>query len=110
MPKDFDELLLACIDDALTILGEDGKGVVLWLWESKSGLGKQKIPSHIEIFSSIIEDTFGQGAVIIESQIISEIKRSFGLHDSDITVLNDAVCMAKEKFTRKNQKSNTFSS
>ncbi len=64
LEKQFDELILRCVDDGLSILGEDGSSVVLWLCETKVRLPKKQIPSRINDFSRLVEDTFGAGASI----------------------------------------------
>ncbi len=97
MEKRFDEIIVQCVGDGLEMLGSDGKSVVLWLWQTKSGHPNSEIASHIMEFSKLLNETFGMGAVIIESHIAEEIMRVFSLNP-DFSDLNSAVQMAKQKF------------
>ena len=99
MDKRFDELILQCVTDALSILGEDGRSVVLWLCETKINLPKKQIPSRINDFSRLVEDTFGAGAPIIEGHIAREIERAFSLPNGMGSDLPAVVKLAREKFS-----------
>ena len=99
LEKQFDELILQCINDGLSILGEDGRSVVLWLCETKLSLPKKQIPLRIKDFSKLVEDTFGAGASIVEGHIVREIERSFNLPDDMASDLSAAVQLAREKFS-----------
>ena len=99
LEKQFDELILRCVDDALSILGEDGRRVVLWLCETKINLSKKQIPLRIKDFSRLVEDTFGAGASIIEGHIVQEIERTFNLPNGNGSDLSRAIQLAKEKFS-----------
>ena len=87
--------------DGLSILGEDGRSVVLWLCETKFSLSKGQIPSRVKDFSKLIQDTFGAGAAIIESQIVKEIERAFNLQGDIASDLPAIVQLARQKFSRK---------
>ncbi len=91
-------IVLQCIQDGLSVLGEDGKAVVLWLWETKRGLSAQKIPSHVGEFSKLLQDTFGAGARILENHITLEIARTFNLPSDMVSDLIGSVETAREKF------------
>ena len=100
MQKEFDAIILKCVQDGLSVLGEDGKGVVLWLWHTKRGLSTEKIPSNVGEFSKLLLDTFGAGAAIIESQIVKEIELSFNLPDHMTSDLPAIVQFAREQFSQ----------
>ena len=97
MEKQFNDIVFQSVDEALGILGSDGKSVILWLWESKRNMSRELIPSHIGEFSKLLNETFGTGTRIIEKHIVGEIERSFGLSDG-IANMSDAVQIAKQKF------------
>ncbi len=97
--KRFDEFILKCVDDGLSILGDDGRSVVLWLCESKIRLTKKQIPLRIKDFSRLVEDTFGAGASIIEGHIVKEIERTFNLSNGVGSDLPAVVQLARGKFS-----------
>ncbi|MDG6999421.1 MAG: hypothetical protein JRN15_09940 [Nitrososphaerota archaeon] len=98
MVEDFDQVILSYVDEALGLLGKDGKSVVYWLWESKSGLGRERIPSHIDQFLKILKGLFGTGGAIMESYIVTKISHSFEFQDEPANLI-DAIRMAKERFS-----------
>ncbi len=95
--KPFDEIIVQCVEDGLEILGSDGKSVVIWLWETRQKLPKKEICSHSVEFSTLLKEIFGTGAIIIESHLVKEIQRIFGLN-LDIADLSDAINIAKQNF------------
>ena len=99
LEKQFEEIILQCINDGLSILGEDGRSVVLWLCETKLSLPRKQIPSRIKDFSKLIQDTFGAGAAIIESHIVKEIEMSFNLQGDIASDLPAVVQLARQKFS-----------
>ena len=101
MAEDFDQLVLKCIDDGLLVLGEDGKSVVLWWWETKRNMRRKDIPSHVDEFIKLLEEVFGSGAKIIESHITKEVQRAFHLSDGTILDLPRAVKMARKESTKR---------
>ena len=107
MEKLFDELILRCVEEGLSCLGEDGKSVVLWLWETKLAMGKKHIPTHAKEFSALLSITFGPGAEILESRIVKEIRQPFDLSGGIIPDLPTAVQIVKEKF-RSDKQINVF--
>ncbi|MGI0080793.1 MAG: hypothetical protein ACRECH_14370 [Nitrososphaerales archaeon] len=88
---------MQCVDDGLLILGEDGKKVVLWWWETKRNLRRKDLPSHIEEFVSLLEEIFGSGAKIIESHIAKEVQRVFHLSEDSMLDLPRAIKMARKE-------------
>ena len=66
-PRDFDELLLSAIDDALNSLGESVKQSIYFHIENKFNIKKREIPKNLKKFQTSLEKIFGQGALFIEN-------------------------------------------
>ncbi|MCW4043939.1 MAG: hypothetical protein NWE94_00280 [Candidatus Bathyarchaeota archaeon] len=76
--KDFDELLLEAIDDALSSLGESVKQSICFHIESKF-VAKQAIPGNIKDFKFGLEKIFGAGAQFLEILIMKNLHAKMGL-------------------------------
>jgi hypothetical protein len=66
----FEEALLEAIDEGLTLLGESPKETLYYHLAQTFNINKRDIPSKIEEFTEAIERIFGNGAKIIEIQIM----------------------------------------
>ena len=64
--KNFDDLLLESIDEALTSLGESVKTAVYFYLENSFHLEKDEIPARIDEFSDALERIFSIGARNLE--------------------------------------------
>lgn len=95
MEEEFDNVVLQCIEDGLLMLGEDGKNVVFWWWETKRNMRKKDIPTHIGEFVGLLEDVFGAGANVVENNLAREIQRAFHLSEGNSSGLIDAVEVAR---------------
>ena len=74
----FEELLLEAINEGLSLLGESGKQVLYFHLEKNFKINKQDIPNRIEEFTDAIETIFGNGAKILEIQIMKCLFRKVG--------------------------------
>jgi len=63
---DFDEILLAAIDEALSSLGESAATAIYFHLETKFNIKRYDIPQKISAFSDALEKIFGMGAVTLE--------------------------------------------
>lgn len=62
LPKsEFDKLLLAAVDEGLSILGESSKKAIYFHLERNFGIKKDEIPSKVEVFSEALEQIFRAG-------------------------------------------------
>ncbi|HKW04430.1 MAG TPA: hypothetical protein VJN71_03935 [Nitrososphaerales archaeon] len=95
MEENFDNEVLQCIEDGLLMLGEDGKNVVFWWWETKRNMRKSDIPNHVDEFVGLLEEVFGAGANVVENNLAREIQRAFNLSEGNSSGLIDAVAAAK---------------
>ncbi len=71
----FEEYLLASIDEAFNSIGEKCKQTIYHHLEKKYKLNKNDIPDRIEDFSESIECIFGMGAKVLEIQIMKNLYR-----------------------------------
>jgi hypothetical protein len=68
--NEFDKLLLAAVEEGLSILGESSKQAIYFHLEQNFGIKRDEIPSKIEAFSVALERIFGFGANYLEISII----------------------------------------
>lgn len=71
--KNFDQILLDAIDEALSSLGENVKMTVYFQIEDLFKIRKQDIPSRLSDFSSALEQLFGLGARYLEILFMKNI-------------------------------------
>ena len=75
---DFEELLMEAIDEGLSLLGESSKQVVYCYLEKTFKINRLDIPYRIEEFIDVIERMFGNGAKILEIQIMKCLFKKVG--------------------------------
>ena len=78
-PRDFDELLLSAIDDALNSLGESVKQSIYFHIEDKFNIKRHEIPKNLKKFQTSLEKILGQGARFIEILIMKHLHSKIGL-------------------------------
>ncbi len=76
---DLDWEILECIDDALDLLGEKTKFNIYWRLLIVENIDKKSIVYNPQIFLSVLEKTFGLGALSLEREIVAKIKARFGI-------------------------------
>ena len=76
--KNFDELLLKAVDESLALLGNSAKKAIYFHLEQCYGIGKFNIPKKTNDFSSAIEKILGEGAKLIELQIMKQLHEKVG--------------------------------
>lgn len=102
----FEEHLQEAVDEGLSLLGESSKQVVYFYLEKTFKMNKQDIPYKIEDFIDALEKIFGNGAKILEIQIMKclfkkvgcTLKNYAGQKSLEFTEYVEAVKMAKEKY------------
>ena len=86
-PKDFNELLLCSIDEALLSLGESVKQSTYFHIENRFMVSKEDIPENLSQFQYGIEKIFGLGAryleIIIMKNLYTKIGRPLTMHKND---------------------------
>jgi len=76
--RDFKKLLLEAIDETLSSLGDSSKRAIYFYLERNFSIEKQDIPNKIEEFTNAIENIFGNGAKILEIQIMKRLYKNVG--------------------------------
>ena len=74
----FEKALLESIDEAFSLLGESPKEAVYYHLEKTFNIKRQDIPQRIDEFADAIERIFGNGAVILEIQIMKILFKKLG--------------------------------
>lgn len=74
----FEEALLKAVDDAFSCLGESPKEAIYFHIGKKFRLRKEDIPIRTEEFAKAIEEIFGNGAAILEIQIMKSLFKNLG--------------------------------
>ena len=75
---DFEELLMEAIDDGLSLLGESSKQLVYFYLEKNFKINRLDIPYRIDEFIDATERIFGNGAKILEIQMMKCLFKKVG--------------------------------
>ena len=75
----FEECLLAAIDETFNSIGEGCKQTIYYYLEKKYMLPKKDIPCRIEDFSESIEQIFGLGEKILKIRIMNNVYQKIEL-------------------------------
>ncbi|MEM2517958.1 MAG: hypothetical protein QXO49_03250 [Candidatus Bathyarchaeia archaeon] len=76
--KNFDELLLEAVDEALSSLGESAKQSIYYHLQDKFKISREEIPKHIKEFAEGLEKIFGVGARFLEIMIMKQLYARIG--------------------------------
>jgi len=105
--KSFDKIFLEVVDDALASLGESARQAIYYHLESKFGLLKKEIPSHLKDFDIGLEKIFGPGArfleILIMEKLHSKLNQPLLWNDGEELVFVDYVSTAKRSFLKKEE-------
>ncbi len=77
----FRKILLEAVDEGLSLLGDLPKQALYAHLERAFSLKRQDLPYRIEEFAKAIEEIFGQGAKLLEIEIMKELYKRVG-HNS----------------------------
>ena len=69
----FEKLLLAAIDESLSSLGGSAKQAIYYHLEKSFKIKKMEIPLKIEEFTIALEEIFGDGAKLLEIQMMKRL-------------------------------------
>lgn len=69
----FNEIMIEAVDDGLSLLGDHSKQVLYSYLEKTSKIKKQDIPEKIEEFTNAVERIFGEGARLLEIEIMRQL-------------------------------------
>ncbi len=76
--KDFENLLLSSIDEALLSLGESSRKSIYFHLEKKYNISRNSIPKDLPQFQESLEKIFGIGATFIEILIMKNLYLKIG--------------------------------
>lgn len=71
--EEFERLLLDAIDESLSSLGQSAKQAIYYHLEKSFKIKKAEIPLKIEEFTIAIEKIFGDGAKLLEIQMMKRL-------------------------------------
>jgi len=74
----FGQLLVQAVDDGLCTLGESVREAVYACLEDTFGIQKIDIPGRVDEFSDALGKIFGDGARLLEIQIMKNLYRKMG--------------------------------
>lgn len=83
------------VERGLGILGESGKQTIL-RYLSKEGIPREEIPLRLDYFVKVLGEIFGVGAVLIEGEIVQNLKLMESL-SSNISTLAGAAPFAQQR-------------
>lgn len=92
-PSDFifQSLLLEAIDEGLASLGDSSKLAIYFHLEKTFDIKKYDIPNRIEEFANAIEAIFGQGAKLLQIQIMKNLHKKLGNKFEYVSGIEDLV-------------------
>jgi len=76
--RDFEKLFLEAVDEGLAYLGESTSRTIYYHLERDFNIKKQDIPRKIEAFADAIEKIFGDGAGLLEIEIMKKLHEKVG--------------------------------
>ena len=99
--KKFNRLLCESIDEALNILGESAKKVLLYFIKQNCGIEDKNMYEDPETLIQGIKRFFGDaGGAFLESRIIEILYRQMGLISPHDQNFEDAIKNAKKLYTK----------
>jgi hypothetical protein len=70
---DFDSLFLEAVDSTFSMLGDSNKQSLYFHLRDRFGIDREAIPRNIEVFANMLEQVFGQGALLLEARIMQKL-------------------------------------
>ena len=99
----FNRKVFQCTDNALLTLGAGAKESLYFQIQEKYGLKKEEFATHPAELIEDLEKILGPtGSAFVEKLVIGEIRRSFGLSNSDGTKLETVLAKARSNFLNVN--------
>lgn len=106
--ESFDDLLLECIDEGLSVLGNEPKLAVYQYLSSIHSLDREQIPEKIDEFSAGMRKALGSASKVIERLILKKLFQRLGSNFKETSNLEfvDYVIDAKRRFEFSSAKRN----
>ena len=89
--NNFEQLLVEAIDESLSSLGSSAKHAIYYHLENLFNIKKSEIPFKIEEFTIAIEDIFGEGAQLLEIQMMKCLHQKVGTPFKQIPMKDELV-------------------
>jgi hypothetical protein len=98
--QSFNELLLDCIDEGLSILGNEPKLAVYQYLSSIHALDREEIPEKVDEFSAGMRKALGSASKVIERLILKKLFQKLGTNFRETANLEfiDYVMDARRRF------------
>lgn len=78
--REFSNLLLEAVEEALSILGETARDAIFFFIKEEFNLRREEIPRNPEKFSNALKAIFGDaGCFLLEEQILYRLYARLGL-------------------------------
>lgn len=87
----FEQLLAEAVDESLSSLGSSAKQAIYYHLEKLFHIKKAEIPFKIEEFTIAIEDIFGEGAQLLEIQMMKCLHQKVGTPFKHIPMKDELV-------------------
>ena len=96
----FPEILLDCIDEGLSVLGNEPKLAVYQYLSSIHSLDREEIPEKVDQFSAGMRKALGSASKVIERLILKKLFQKIGSTFREVSDLDftDYVAEAKRRF------------
>ena len=94
-PSAIDLSVMLSVERGLGVLGPSGKATTLH-YLAMAGMSVEEVPFMMEAFESFLRGVFGRGAVIIEAEIESSLRRLENLAPGQVS-LQPAVKELRER-------------
>jgi predicted CopG family antitoxin len=98
--QSFNELLLDCIDEGLSVLGNEPKQAIYQYLSSIHALDREQIPEKVDEFSAGMRKALGSASKVIERLILKKLFQKLGSNFREASNLEftDYVMEARRRF------------
>jgi len=96
--KEFRDLLLETVDEALLILGESARKAIYWHLERQYSLKRGEIADRLSDFVSALNSIFGRGSAVIQGLIVRRLYSKLGLEPPEEGDFLSLIRRAREVF------------
>jgi hypothetical protein len=98
--QSFSQLLLECIDEGLSVLGNEPREAVYQFLSTICSLSREDIPDHVPDFAAGLKKALGGASKVIERVIIRKLFEKTGSNFREVpdTDFNDYVQEARRRF------------
>jgi len=98
--RGFEECLSEAVEEELSTLGETVKQIIYFHLQTTFKIAKEEIPQRIEDFADAIERILGEGAKILEIQIMKRLykkldKTVISVSDRDVLIFTEYIEAAR---------------